>query len=316
MTARSELAFVVVAWVVVGCGSEDKRPTDEELEARALAKDIAALSSPDVSARASGAVGVANLCCTFERDEWRPALPRMRPRACAALEGALVSERDPRVLSKLLIASNDACDVTISARVVVDLCGETSPLEVINRAALWLTSIEPSQEVATAILKRVKGLAPEEAPRPRLLIALGSFGERDLVPVVDAMSDPDPRVRDIGVQALSFALSRGPLDSPEALRALDRLTKDPDRRLASYAEVIAKNYRDRLLETPDATVDRYLADGLSFEEVRMLAVRQFFCKAKSARTVLERLARGEEGTPGLSVAAKRALGIRAKRCHN
>jgi hypothetical protein len=170
--------------------------------------------------------------------------------------------------------------------------------------------MEPTREAASAIVGLAKRHIGDRSMRTWLLIALAEMGEQELGIVVPLTIDPDPRVREMGVETLSHALTLGPLDLPEALRALEHLSKDPDQDLASYAEVIAEEYRQKAT-LPDATVDRLAKDGLRDGELHMLAVRRFSCKAQNAKPLLERLAAGKDGS---AVVARRALAIRAKRC--
>lgn len=340
MTARSECVLLVVfAVFALGCDEPKPRSPEQELadavagHERGLDESIAALSSGSVEQRGSAAGDIAYVCCDLTPDDWQVGRSRVRPRACRALAQLLETERDPEVLARVLTRETPSCHAVIPTQTILDLCRLGCTPRVRTMVHDWLAGVDPSPELVRAILAQLH--SPPDGVDPHAYAsaftrALWKFGEADLAPVVELMSDPDPFVRDIAVTTFSHALGRGPLDLPEALEALERVAKDPneDEVLASYAEVIAASYRRMLRESPNATVVRFIEDGdLDYGEIRMLATRRFSCKAISAVPVLELFAGGWMSprdvenkarygyvNPQTAIAAKRALEIRAKRC--
>lgn len=339
MTARRSRCAWLVAFIAfaTGCGGREPEGLSwhDELEQRDekyVAGRIQVLSSSTaIEERRTAAHLVGLVCCQTAG----PRTPRLRPQACHALAQVL-EERDPELVETVLSLETPSCHAAIPVETILGLCSGGCTPYVRTWMHDWLEGADPSPEVVKAILAQIH--PPPDGVDPHghsgaLTRALGSFGEDDLGPVVDLMSDPDPFVRDVAVNALGNAIGEGPLDLPEALAALEQAKNDPEEALASYAETIAGMYGYRR-ESPNETVVRFIADGeLTYAEIRMLAVRRFSCKAISARPVLELVAsgwqrdvpaqaRGSRGSAGwrdsvddsTMIAARRALAIRAKRC--
>jgi hypothetical protein len=302
-------ALVAMLTMSVFACRQDEQLTEAEHRARGLAKDVAMLASPDARRRQEALTGVISACCHFERDRWSAKVrEENRLGACGALERLLLTERDLGVLSDALVFENDQCHMTIPATGVLRLVTEEVPIDIQRKAARWLQLAEPSPEATRVILERSSRLGRNSALRLELMLALRSFGEADLVPVVEAISDADRLRRDAGLQAISFALS-APLDLPGALNALDEVARKPDDHLAAYAEAIAERYRQNVGIADDAIVRSYDDERITVHQIRMLGVRRFACIGH-AEKILER----EASRAITGAAAKRALDLRSKRC--
>jgi hypothetical protein len=239
--------------------------------------------------------------------------------SCQIVQRLLENETESVVMEKLI--NPDRCYLQFPPASIARLCREGCGSRARFQLVHILRLLDPSPEIVKALLHQSQ--LPSENPPAyddddidvSVALALADAGEPELMLVVDLLVGSNQRMRKVAADAFFRALEKAPLELPALLVALDAVEKGSDPKLALTAGMTADRYR----RWAEKSVDDSLAELLRVETlddkltvIRMLAVRRFSCRAKSAEGTLTQLSRDPD--PDVAAAAKHSIAFRAKRC--
>lgn len=304
MRTISVLAIALV--LGVGCEPTKKSAFEE--------KRASARSSVTYERRVGAGRLVANCCYPDSIDpSGRQGLRATQAAACGEVGRLLVAEVENDVLERLIAFTEARCYRQFPVSTLARLCTRSQcSLPIRRELVRMLAAMDPDSELTAALLAQI--VDGDDALRSDVAFGLGTMGEADLWPAIEALSSPHPVVRMTAAEGFAYAVHPtvgGPLDLPSVVPALLRATHDMEPKVAASARIALNGYRAWLPLSPEQLVDHVERAAPASIAIRILGVRRFSCQTDAAAKALARRAK-EPGLDGLE--AKDALALRKQRC--